>query len=76
MDVGGIIVMVAVGVILAALYYGINIFDIFLVGSPLFAFLAVSVGLIVIVVARRRNSPSRGGRSHLRKKQLGSRWKS
>jgi hypothetical protein len=69
MNVGGVIVMVAVGVILAALYYGINIFDIFLVGAPLFTFLAVTIGLIVVVVARRRNSLSGGRRSNLRKKQ-------
>ena len=71
MGVGGIMVMVAVGVLLAALYYGISIFDIFLVGPGLFTFLAVTVGLIVFIIASRRprNGFSGGTRSDLRKKQ-------
>jgi hypothetical protein len=69
MNVGGIIIMVAIGVLLAALYYGITIFDIFLVGPGLFTFLAVTVALIVFVVAsRRRNGFSGGTRRDLRKK--------
>ena len=71
MGIGGIVVMVVVGVILASLYYGVGIFDIFLVGPALFPFLAVTVALIVFVVAsrRRRNGFSGGTRSNLRKKQ-------
>lgn len=68
--------MGVVGVLLAALYYGISVFDIFLVGPALFTFLTVTVALIVFVVAnrRRRNDFSGGTRSSLRKKQrLGSR---
>lgn len=71
MGIGGIIVMVAVGLLLAALYYGISIFDIFLVGPGLFTFLAVTVALIVFVVAsRHRRTDFRGRtRSDLRKKR-------
>jgi hypothetical protein len=67
----GIIVMVVVGILLIALYYGINALDILLVGPGLFAFLAVSVALIVLVVAnrRRRNGFDGGTRSDPRKKR-------
>jgi hypothetical protein len=70
MNIGGIMIMVVVGVFLAALYYGISIFDIFLVGPGLFTFLAVTVALIVFVVAsRRQNGFSGGPRRDLHKKQ-------
>ncbi len=77
MGVGSIIVMAAIGVVLAALYYEINIFDIFLVGPALFTFLSVTVGLIVVVVARRRSGVNRQAPRNPREKQdLGSRWRS
>jgi len=70
MSVGGIIVMVIVGVVLTALYYGIGIFDILLVGPGLFTLLAVTVALIVFVVANRpRRNGFSGTRNALRKKQ-------
>ncbi|HVO22102.1 MAG TPA: hypothetical protein VMW56_00580 [Candidatus Margulisiibacteriota bacterium] len=54
MGIVGITVAIAVGLFLAALAYGINIFDIFLVDPVAFALLAVTVAGIVLVVAGRR----------------------
>ena len=54
MGVIGIVVAIAIGLFLAALAYGINFFDIFLVDPVLFTLLAVTVAGIVLVVAGRR----------------------
>jgi hypothetical protein len=54
MGVIGIVVTIAIGLFLAALAYGINIFDIFLVDPLPFALLAVTVAGIVLVAASRR----------------------
>ena len=53
MGVIGIIVAIAIGLFLAALAYGINIFDIFLVEPIQFTLLAVVVAAIVLVIAGR-----------------------
>jgi hypothetical protein len=53
MGVIGIIVAIAIGFFLAALAYGINIFDIFLVEPIQFTLLAVAVAGIVLAIAGR-----------------------
>ncbi len=54
MGVIGIVVAIAIGLFLAALAYGINVFDILLMDPVLFTLLAVTVAAIVLVVAGRQ----------------------
>jgi hypothetical protein len=54
MSLAGIIALVAAGLILVAFAYGLDPFEVLLVGPVLFTFLSVTVALIVVVVASRR----------------------
>jgi hypothetical protein len=54
MGVIGIVVTVAIGLFLAALAYGINIFEVLLVQPLLMTLLALTLAGILLVIAGRR----------------------
>lgn len=54
MSIAGIIALVVAGLVLLAFGWGIDPFEILLVGPVLFTLLTVTVSLVVVVIARRR----------------------
>jgi hypothetical protein len=53
MGVIGIIVAIAIGLFLAALAYGINIFDVFLLEPVQFTLVVITIAAIVLIAAAR-----------------------